>query len=54
MGSKEREKEYLRRAEQAEAEAERTDDYAAKQLYLEMARQWRELAAQVRQKSDCP
>jgi hypothetical protein len=37
--------EYLRKAEVAEAEAERARDYATKQTYLDIARQWREMAA---------
>jgi hypothetical protein len=37
--------EYRRKAEEAEAEAERTRDYAAKQIYLEIARRLREIAA---------
>jgi hypothetical protein len=38
--------EHRRKAEGAEAQAERTRDYAAKQIYLDIARQWREMAAQ--------
>jgi hypothetical protein len=37
--------EYHRKAEEAEAEAERTREYAAKQIYLEIARRLREIAA---------
>jgi hypothetical protein len=37
--------EYSRKAEVASAEAERTDDHATKQTYLDIARQWREMAA---------
>jgi molybdenum-dependent DNA-binding transcriptional regulator ModE len=36
--------EYLERAEEAEAKAETVRDYDAKQTYLEIAKQWRELA----------
>jgi len=38
--------EYLRRAEEAERQAEAVTNYAAKQLYLNVASQWRELAEQ--------
>jgi hypothetical protein len=38
--------EYRRRAEEAEKMAESTQDYTAKQIYLDIARRWRELAAQ--------
>jgi hypothetical protein len=37
--------EYRRKAEEAQAEAERTRDHAAKQIYLEIARRLREIAA---------
>jgi hypothetical protein len=38
--------EYRSKAEEADAQAARTQDYAAKQTYLEIARQWREMASQ--------
>jgi hypothetical protein len=38
--------EYRRKAEEADATAERTRDYAAKTIYLDIARQWRDMAAQ--------
>ena len=37
---------YRRKAEEAEQLAESVRDYAAKQAYVEIARQWREMAAQ--------
>ena len=37
--------EYYRKADEAEAEAQRTRDYAAQQIYLEIARQLRRIAA---------
>jgi hypothetical protein len=39
-----RPEEYLKRAEEAEAKAETVRDFDAKQTYLEIAKQWRELA----------
>ena len=37
-------KEYWKRAEEAEARAAATHDPSAKQAYLEIAQQWRQLA----------
>jgi hypothetical protein len=39
-----RAEEYRKRAEDAEARAETTRDPSAKQAYLEIAQQWRQLA----------
>jgi len=38
--------EFRRKAEEAEAKAAQLHDYEAKQSYLEIARQWRQMAAQ--------
>jgi hypothetical protein len=39
-----RAEEYRKRAEEAEARAQTTGDPSAKQAYLEIAQQWRQLA----------
>jgi hypothetical protein len=40
-----RAEEYRQKAEEAEAKAEQTRDYAAKKIYLDIARHWREMEA---------
>jgi hypothetical protein len=37
---------YRLRAEEADRNAERTKDYAARQAYEELARRWRDMAEQ--------
>jgi hypothetical protein len=46
MGS--RSEEYCRQAEEAEAKAEQSRDYATKKIYLDIARHWREMEAQAK------